>query len=270
MEKIYILISIFICFGMPIIWYQWIKGNNKGYVGVLIGGVLSFYLTQIIIRIPLLQLVLPNLTWYQKLSKNTIFIGLFLGITAALFETIGRFFTLHFLLRKRLSYKSGIVHGIGHGGIEAILLVGINYIFYLIYTILLSHGVSEPLFWIIPRGETQELMKSILMDTKSYLFLIAGVERGLTIIIHVSLSLLMTVGIVKKQILKYFMIVLGIHSLLDFITVIMSLEGASILLIEGVLVGFTLISVLIIINTKGIINYEVDKEEAQKAVDEGY
>lgn len=264
------VITILICFGMPIVWYRWIKGNQKGYVGVWIGGCLSFYLTQMLIRIPLIQLLFPRFEWYQDMMGNPVLLGLFLAGTAAFFETTGRLFTLNLLLKKKLSYKTGIIHGIGHGGIEAILLVGINYIFLLMYAISLSRGVNEPFSVIIPGSETQELMRTTIVDTKDYFFLLAGIERAMVMIIHVSLSLLITVGILKNEILKYSVIVFLIHGSLDFLVVFLASYKIDILIVEGSLLIFVLLSVFIISHYQDKIKYHMDKPEGEKAVEEGY
>lgn len=268
-KVIFIAISVLLCFGLPITWFLLVRHQQKGYFGLLVAGALSFYLTQMVVRLPLLQLVMPKLTWYQNLSENLIGIGLFLGFTAALFETAGRWLTLNFLLKKRLSYRSGIVHGIGHGGIEAILLVGINYVFYGIYTYLYTKGVETPMLFMFP-DQAQDMMKTLIIDTESYLFLVAGFERVLTMVVHVALSLLMTIGIIKGRPLVYTLWVLLMHGSLDFFAVVMSGKGVSVWLIELVVLSYALLSTGIIIKFRGKVQEGPDMDEGERAVDEGY
>lgn len=271
---IYIIISCLICFGFPIICSILLNRGRNGLMGAFIAGGLSFYLTQMLIRIPLLQLAMPKLDWYQTLSTNAAAgqafgLALFLGLTAALFETAGRSLTMNFLIKKRLSYKAGLMHGLGHGGIEAILLVGINYLFFTVYAILRNQGINEPLLWAIP-SEQQDLMKSILLDTPSSTFLLAGIERGLTMLFHMAMSLLITVGIIKRQQLKYTAAVIMLHTLLDFGAVMLSSKVANIWIIELLVVFAALISVAIIVFYKGKIVNVIKKDPAESAVDEGY
>ena len=90
-------------------------------------GALTFAVFQILTRMPLLLMVLPNYGWYNALEvAQPVLYALFLGATAALFEEGGRFFVMSLFLKKHRSTLSGVEFGIGHGGIEAILLVGIN------------------------------------------------------------------------------------------------------------------------------------------------
>lgn len=120
---LFMFLNGILCIGIPIGGYLYFRVKKVGYIGIFIAGALSFYLTQMVIRIPILQLALPKMEWYVNLADKESFLypvglALFLGGTAALFETFGRFITLNYLLQKRLSYRSGIVHGLGHGGIN--------------------------------------------------------------------------------------------------------------------------------------------------------
>ena len=148
--------TIAVCFIFPIGTYLYLKGKHpKHMIGALVAGALSFYIPQMVIRVPLLQLILPTTSWYKALSTHTFFYALFLGLSAALFETVGRTFTIGVLLKKSQSYKTGLIHGLGHGGIEAIFLVGLNYIIFAIYGILYLKGVeSNPSFFHVSRRAT--------------------------------------------------------------------------------------------------------------------
>jgi uncharacterized membrane protein YhfC len=223
---------------------------------------------QIIIRIPIMQIVLPGMGWYKTLSESFILYSLFLGFTAALFETFGRYITLNFLLKKRLSYTTGIIHGIGHGGIEAILLVGLNNLIFVVFAILLNSGNPTPLSSIIPLSQQGMLQTSLMGDAS--LILMAGFERAVTMIFHISLSLLITIGIVKKRQLLYTGIVMILHTAVDSLAAFMSLNGVNVWIIEGMVLIFGAIALIIIIKTRGSIQLHRDKDEAILAVSEGY
>ncbi len=261
-------ISAVLCFLVPIAGYFIAKDRKGRYPGVLIGGVLSFYLTQMIIRIPILQLLLPKLDWYRKMSGNIFLLALFLGFTAALFETFGRWLTLNYLLKKRLSYRTGIVHGLGHGGIEAILLVGLNYVIFTVFAVLLNRGNESPLQFLI-RGQ-HELIIGLLSDTEWQLFMLAGVERTMTIIFHVAMSLMVTIGIVKGRQRMYIALVLFWHTLLDFLAVMASSWTTNVYLIEFIVVIAAVASAIYIYKSRNTIVSSPSEDEGQKAVDEGF
>ena len=263
-----------LCIGIPIVGYLHYRVKPIRYIGIFIAGALSFYLTQLVVRVPLLQLALPKFDWYMDLAGESgllypFGIALFLGGTAALFETFGRFITLNFLLIKRLSYRSGIIHGLGHGGIEAILFVGINHLIYSAYGILFNAGVENPLSFIVPI-EQQKLLQDILVNTASDQFIAAGFERVMTIFIHVSLSLLITVGIIKGKKWTYTLMVFLMHTFVDASVVIGATYTQNIWILEGMIAVYGVIALIIVIKLRGTIKDEIDFDDARKAVDEGY
>lgn len=80
-----------------------------------------FLVFQLVTRIPLLTF-LPRFDWYKSFMENVFAAGIFLGLIAGIFETAGRFIGLRFLLGRRQEWKNGIAYGIGHGGLEAVVL----------------------------------------------------------------------------------------------------------------------------------------------------
>jgi uncharacterized membrane protein YhfC len=266
---LYIFISFLVCFSIPIGGYFIIKKKHPGFAGVFIGGALSFYIPQMVIRVPLLQLVLPNMEWYKALSQNVLGIAIFLGLTAALFETFGRSLTLNWLLRKKLSYRSGLIHGLGHGGIEAILFVGLNYGIFFLFALLLNNGIQEPLSFLIPHDQ-QTLLKSLLNDTESILFLMAGIERALVIPFHMAMSLLITIGIVQQKRRLYTSIVIALHTLLDMSVVIVSSKTQNIYILESLVLLASVIAILLIVKNKHQIQEFPQQDDGEKAVDEGF
>lgn len=239
-----ILISAVICFAVPIWGIFFLKRRGNNVLLAVAAGALSFFIFQFVIRIPILQLVLPNMEFYQKLSANPLGISIFLGFTAALFETVGRLVFMKLMLRGKESYITGIAHGVGHGGVEAVLLVGINYITFIVFSILINTGNFDGIFLgtAAPAYDQMSALKVTLIGTNSFMFLVAGIERFLTMIIHVGFSLLIMEGLYKKRLLPYFLIVLGLHALLDFLAVYLGLNGVSVLLIELVVVAFAAVS----------------------------
>ncbi|MCM0648002.1 YhfC family intramembrane metalloprotease [Clostridium swellfunianum] len=155
-------------------------------------GALIFILFQPVLRFPLLRL-LQGTSWYSYNSVvNPWLIAIVLGFSAAVFENIGRFVAFKFLLKGNRQWKNGIAYGIGHGGIEAILLAGIP----LINSILLS--ISNP----------------ALLNQPSAIYLVGGLERIFAMTFHVAASLIVLYG-VKFRKYRYLFYAILMHGLLD-------------------------------------------------------
>src|SRR5699024_12008722 len=78
---------------------------------------------------PVLQAILHQVVFFvdiltTKCLQNPIVYVNYASLAAGVFEDIGRFIGFRFLLKKFRSWKDGIAYGIGHGGIESMLVVG--------------------------------------------------------------------------------------------------------------------------------------------------
>jgi len=190
--------------------------KDNANIKPIIFGALTFIFFQILTRIPLLQLVLPKTMWYTKLTFNIWLYALFLGLTAALYEEVGRYLVIKLFMKKQLNTESGLSFGIGHGGIEAILLVGINTIFAIIMSV--------------------DLGSSLEMTA-------GGIERLIALAFHVGMSIMIVKSIREKKLLWLFLPII-LHTLLDFIAVISVYYGLNIYLIELIILPFAILSLI--------------------------
>lgn len=116
------------------------RNRKQGIVSAWLLGAAGFFVTQILIRLPLLT-ALQGQSWFLKFVNSHLFAYAFgLAFSAGLFELAGRLAVAK-LMKKKLTYRRSLAAGLGHGGIEAMLLVGITYINNLIYLAMI-HSVS--------------------------------------------------------------------------------------------------------------------------------
>lgn len=174
------LVAALICFGVPIGGMIFIGKKYDGKWRWFFLGALVFFVSQICIRLPILQLVLPQFAWFHLMQASPVVYGLFMGGTAALVEEGGRLLVKVILQKKgRLSagIGQGLALGLGHGGIEAILLVGLNT---LIWSILISMGMQStiPGLDIVAPSD----------------FMVSALERFFTMGFHVGATLLVMRG----------------------------------------------------------------------------
>ncbi|WP_051569247.1 YhfC family intramembrane metalloprotease [Alkaliphilus transvaalensis] len=253
---IFSIITVLLALVLPVVLaIGFCRRYNVSAKPVLIGA-LTFFVTQIIIRIPLLQLLEAYYPWGTKALSGGIYLftyALFLSITAALFEEGGRFIFYRGFLRKYLDWKNAVAFGIGHGGIEAILLVGINYV---VNTLLMIFIYTENLQFI-PTDINLQLGSALilLIDTPPVLFLVAGIERLLTLIVHIGFSVLVVYGIKMKDFRYVFYAFLG-HFLLNLPAAYMGILPGGIWLIEGYVAVFAILSYIWIKKSKLLFEEE--------------
>lgn len=160
----------------------------------------------------------------ESLTGNVWAYAIYGGVCAALFEETGRFLAMKFVMKKNLNKQNGIMYGIGHGGIEAIIIVGISEISNIATVIAVNSGAIDSILKAIPdetlRAETYEQL-STLWTTSGTVYFAAGVERISAIALHICLSYMVYKAVADRKISNYFFAML-VHFLVDCITVLLN------------------------------------------------
>lgn len=113
------------CFLLPLgACYLLIRKKRNVWMMFVLGA-LAFFLSQILLRIPLLTALSSNYNIGFYFSFHPFIYLIFLAFTAGLFEETARYFTFRCTHKKHDTLWDALAFGLGHGGIEAILLVGI-------------------------------------------------------------------------------------------------------------------------------------------------
>lgn len=194
LQELCLVFDILICFGIPITGIIIAKKKKLRPLQPFLVGASAFVISQLCIRVPILQLVLPGMVWYQNLQGNVWGYGIFLGITAGIFEEAARLLFMTFAMKKRRELSDGVLFGLGHGGIEAMLLVGVSDIAAMI---MLVEGMPQ-------------------YTTLSYGMLLAGgVERIFAMMFHMGATLLIFHGIKEGKGIWYTILAIFLHGILD-------------------------------------------------------
>lgn len=195
-----LVVGIGVCYGIPLVGRVLLRRGRKGIGRAFAIGAAAFVISQLLIRTPILQFVLPNFTWYLVLPMNPWGYGLFLGLTAGLAEETARWIAMAVFLKGQHSLEQGLAFGLGHGGIEAMLLIGPNMIAGL-GMVLTGQGTQFP------------------ADAGSVL--VAGAERIFAFAFHVGASLLVMYGVGKRRAFRYWALALALHTVMDAAVVIL-------------------------------------------------
>lgn len=222
-------VTLFISLILPIlilIVYS-VKNKGKGIFSAWLLGAAGFLVTQMMIRLPLLNILSANSGFLAFTQAHPLLYCLLLAFTAGLFELAGRF-TVARLLGTTRSFSRSLAAGLGHGGIEAILVVGLTYVNNLIYLFMLQSGSFDILIaeTAAAGADVSQLtfIRDSLLHTSSTMFLLAGLERLLTMIIQAAMSVIVCYAVHTRRTVPGLLICLGIHTLLDASTVIVLLS----------------------------------------------
>ena len=206
------------------------KHKGEKIISAWMLGAAGFFVTQMLIRIPVLT-VLQTKSWFTEFSLNSPFLYAFvLAFTAGLFELAGRFAVAKSMQKGGLNFRRSLAAGLGHGGIEAMLLIGMTYVNNLLYIAMINSGTFDTvLAQAAPMGEAavQQLagIRDSLISTSPALFLLSGFERILAMIGHAGMSMVVCWGVAEGKPLRGCLISLVIHTLIDLTAGISLLIG---------------------------------------------
>lgn len=251
------IVNIIISIGLPIGVLIYFLIRKRRCVKAYFIGMLVFVVSQIFLRIPLIQVVLPKMDWYLNMQITyPILLFAFLGITAGIFEEVGRFIGFKAGLKTNRTWLDGIAFGLGHGGIEAILLVAVSNIKSMIIVNAINNGTFEAAKF----GISEETAMKLFGNLNNVDVLCGGVERISTIILHVFLTLVVLYGIRKGKKI-YLGLAIILHGIVDFLVVTIKSFGATNIEIEVGLFIFAIVLLVLIIKSKGLFE---DKENANE------
>lgn len=180
-----VLFATFISVGLPLAALLY-ASYRKRYMAFLVG-VLAFVVSQLLFRIPILDYLQGHSAAYTMFSvTQPVLFAIVIGLSAGVVEELARYFAMRFLMKRR-DWTSGFLFGAGHGGIEAVLFVGIH-------------------------------VPALLFSPTAFLYnealFVGGIERFFAMVLHIGLSIIVLQGVVRKR-LSYIILAILIHSFVD-------------------------------------------------------
>ena len=182
----------------------------------------------------------------EALTGNLLVKAIYGGLAAGVFEEVGRFTSMNLFKKKELTKHNALMYGIGHGGIEAIIIVGLTSISNLITSIMINTGTFEPMLASLDDEVKAQTLKqvSLLWTTSPLDFYLAGLERVVAITLHICLSYIVYKAVKGKK-LQLLFLAIALHAGLDFVTVLLAGYVSSLVLELVLIVLVTIIAVLV-------------------------
>lgn len=156
--------------------------------------------------------------------QNNIFLyGLYGGLAAAAFEETGRWTAFRFFLKNHQNAGTALMYGAGHGGAEAILIVGLTYVNNIIASLMINSGAIESTMSALDDTTRQTVYEQLspLWTSSAGLFLAAGVERIFAIALQLSFSVLVYLAVRNRKV-SFWIAAFVMHFLVDFSAVVLA------------------------------------------------
>ena len=181
MQSTMLIITTIFAFAMPIGLLIYWKTRHGLSLFPFLMGALSFLLFAMGLEQMLHAAVLGTDSPHSKVFQNNPWLYVAYGCLAAgIFEESGRFFTFKVLLRNYREKEISVAYGIGHGGIETILTLGLSYLLMTLVSLGFTIGGTELSPVLIESART----------TTAPVMLLAMLERASAMMLHIALSII--------------------------------------------------------------------------------
>ncbi len=212
--------ALFVSFALPIALFIYSKKKLQARTAPFFIGCGVFVVMVILLESLAHNLILGSTG--TAITGSPLLYALYGGLMAALFEETGRYVAMRFFV-KPLDFDNAFMYGVGHGGIEAMILIGLSMISNIVSSAMINSGAMAASLAAMDADTAAKTVVSLsaLWQTPSAYFFLGGLERVIAITLHISLSLLVfravRYGEKKHLLLAYFL-----HFLVDAATVLIN------------------------------------------------
>ena len=203
---------------VPVCLSVYLVRKHHARLSTILIGAGTFILFALVLESIMHQLVLKG-PHGASILDNTLRYAIYGGLAAGVFEETGRFLSMKFLMKKEPSAPlPGVAYGIGHGGVEMLIIFGITMINNLVISALINSGQTDVIFSKVPVEAVEQLRSQLdQLQTIGVGTLIIGIwERFSALVLHLGLSMLVWVAVRKGgKWLWLFPAAIALHAIVD-------------------------------------------------------
>lgn len=238
----FMVFSLLVSIALPIGGIIFLKKKYNVSLKVFFIGAAAFFISVQILEAPIHSYFLKlNSSTAEFLLSTPAAYMLYGGLMAGIFEETARFICFKFILKER-DVVSGITYGVGHGGIEAILIGAISSINSIVYATLINKNAFQSMMEaaLVPKDVINSTY-SQFVNSSSIMWLMPGIERIIAVMIHIALSIIVLYAVKERKYI-YYVIAILLHAIIDFPAVLYQVGVIkNVFIVEGILVILVLL-----------------------------
>ena len=164
---------------------------------------------------------LPDHAISRFLSAKPVLLAFLAGLFPGVFEESGRLVAFRTVLRKRRNRETSISYGIGHGGVEVVLILGITYIQYIIYAVMINSGSFSSVVDQVAVQAPEQLpsVEAMVNQLSGFSFADLGIafaERIFAVLFHIGASILVFYAARDRKRFWLYPLAILLHTAMDF------------------------------------------------------
>lgn len=237
--------SLIVAWGLPIGLLILIRRRWKADFSAFFLGCGGFFLFAMLLEQLFHMLALFGLGEVSRAIRDNLWLyALYGGLAAGIFEETGRYLIMRFLMKKSLTRENALMYGAGHGGLEAVLILGVTSINNIVNSLLLnSNSLVNALSDDMNAQTVLESLKP-LASLPAWQFFLGGAERIMAMALQIALSLLVYQAVKEKKKRYFFPLAILLHMVVDTAVLLISNLGSLVLAEAVTLFGTAVIGYL--------------------------
>ena len=249
---IWLIIGAVVFIAAPIlIALVWKIRRKEPLTSILIGAA-TFVVFALMLEKPIQNVLLfptamglPDHPVSRFFAANPVLLALLAGLFPGVFEETGRFIAFKTLLKKRTDRETSISHGIGHGGIEVVILMGVAYVEYIAYAVMINTGLFQKIVEQVAAYAPDQLATVTALADQLAAFSAAdlginAIERVFAVLFHIGASILVFYAVRDTKRFWLYPLAVILHTALDFVAALCVFNVISLnnWALEGVVAAF--------------------------------
>lgn len=229
LQFVYLIIGLIIFITVPLVMALVWKFKKKERFTTILVGAATFLLFALILEKPIQNVLLfpttmglPDHPIAQFINARPLLLAFLVGLFPGLFEETGRLVAYLTVLKKRRNKETSISYGIGHGGFEVILILGLTFFEYIMYAVMINSGAfAQMVQQVAEVAPDQVSAMTDLADTLAKFSLgdlsINVVERIFAVLFHVGASIMVFYAVKDKKKFWLYPLAIAVHTIMDAI-----------------------------------------------------
>ncbi len=207
----------------------WIIRKKERYTTVLIGAA-TFLIAVLLLEKPLQALVVSqNTAWGAYINARPVLLAFVFGLFPGIFEETGRFVAFKTVLKKRKNKETAISFGIGHGGFEIMMVMGLGFGAYISYALMINSGTFETMVEQVRQTAPEQVdalyeVAAVLAEFSLLNIPLSAFERAFAFIYHIGASILVFYACREKKYFFLYPLAIVLHTILDMFASLYSLQ----------------------------------------------
>ena len=197
----------------------WKLYTKRSLVPFWVGVMVFIAFSRMLEMIPHSLFLLSSNPVSKAINGNVVLYVIYAATVAALFEETGRYLAFRFVLTKHPNKETAVTYGIGHGGIECILVLGVTYIQYYAYGQLINNGSMDKMLSAYKdSSQSVDALNQLITNIKGVTQMtcyMADLERISAMMVQVALSILVFQAVYVAGKKYMYWVAVALHFLMD-------------------------------------------------------